>query len=85
MYRYLAADFKDNIKIIKKQFNRTADYLTSMDLFQENAITTLLDLENNNMLNSGNKPPFLVTVSKDFIMTKYDISNFNTRIKSKTN
>ena len=81
MYRYLASDFKDNIKIIKKQFNRTADYLTSMDLFQENAITTLLDLENNNMLNSGNKPPFLVTVSKDFIMTKYDISNFNTRIK----
>ncbi|CAI8510338.1 unnamed protein product [Hanseniaspora opuntiae] len=81
MYRYLALDFKENIKVIKKQFNRTADFLTSMDLFQENAVTTLLDLENNNIMNSGNKNPFIVTVSKDFVMTKYDISNFDSRIK----
>ena len=92
MYRFIADDFanfdiqkgdsKSKMVLKKKQFNRCSDYLTSMDAFQENQMTTLLDLENNNMINNNNtnKRPFLVTVSKDFILTKYDLSQFDKRI-----
>lgn len=91
LHKFIAADFanfndlkKNNKSIMmlkKKQFNRSSDYLTCMDAFQENQMTTLLDLENNNMVNNNtSRKPFLVTVSKNFTLTKYDLSRFDKRL-----